>query len=197
MPGSLTVLYSLFAISLHDWKRSIGTHSISSPNLSMPITAYTLLTIMSLVEKHRGSSLSSWLIVDTLLISKFFTPFVPICSQFSLYICYLGESVKNKTHTFQCFSANDVIIKTAVTGVHDLVRAIPTSSSFPGPFPYPAPPAREGGVGKRPWERGCINFAWCFVCSLVSFENKQLHLVQSLYRAAFPEDAFNSEENGF
>ena len=73
VPGSLTVLFSLFAISLHDWKRSIGTHSISSPNLSMPITAYTLLTIMSLVEKHCGSSLSSWLIVDTLLISKLFT----------------------------------------------------------------------------------------------------------------------------
>ena len=58
VPGSLTILFS-FAISLHDWKRSIGTHSISSPNLSMPITAYTLLTIMSPVEKHRGSSLSS------------------------------------------------------------------------------------------------------------------------------------------
>ena len=41
VPGSLTILFS-FAISLHDWKRSIGTHSISSPNLSMPITAYTL-----------------------------------------------------------------------------------------------------------------------------------------------------------
>ena len=68
----------------------------------------------SFTEKRCGSSLSSWLIVDTLLISKLFTPFVPICSQFRLYICWensLGEFVKNKTHRFQCFSANGVIIK--------------------------------------------------------------------------------------
>ena len=69
------------------------------------------LIMMSFTEKHCGSSLSSWLIVDTLLISKLFTPFVPICSQFRLYICYLGELVKNKTHRFQCFSATDVIIE--------------------------------------------------------------------------------------
>ena len=37
--------------------------------------------------------------------------FVSICSQLRLYICYLGEFTKNKTHSFQCFSANDVIIK--------------------------------------------------------------------------------------
>ena len=42
------------------------------------------------------------------LISKF-TPLVPISSQFRLYI--LGEFVKNRTHRFQCFTANDVIIK--------------------------------------------------------------------------------------
>ena len=48
-------------------------------------------------------------IIGTLFISKLFTSFVPICSQCRLYICYLGESVKNKTHRFQCFSANDVI----------------------------------------------------------------------------------------
>ena len=42
--------------------------------------------------------------------SKLFTSFVPICSQFRLYICYLGEFVKNETHRFQCFSVNDVII---------------------------------------------------------------------------------------
>ena len=39
---------------------------------------------------------------------------MPICSQFRLYICWensLGEFVKNKTHRFQCFSANGVIIK--------------------------------------------------------------------------------------
>ena len=45
----------------------------------------------SFVEKHCGSSLTSWLIVDTLLISKLFTPFVPIHSQFRLYTCHLGE----------------------------------------------------------------------------------------------------------
>ena len=33
---------------------------------------------------------SLWLILGTLLISKLLTPFVPICSQFRLYI--LGES---------------------------------------------------------------------------------------------------------
>ena len=32
-----------------------------------------------------------------------------ICSQFRLYICYLGEFTKNKTHRYQCFSTNDVI----------------------------------------------------------------------------------------
>ena len=58
----------------------------------------------SFVEKHCGSSLSSWLTVDTLLISKLFTTFVPICSQFRFYICNLGEFVKNKTHRFQYFS---------------------------------------------------------------------------------------------
>ena len=45
-------------------------------------------------EKHR----------DNPLISQLFTPFVPICSQFRF-------RSMNKTHTFQCFSANDVIIK--------------------------------------------------------------------------------------
>ena len=59
----------------------------------------------SLAEKHCGSSLSSCLIVDTLLISKLFTPFVPIRSQFSLYICYLGEFVKNKTQLTDFISA--------------------------------------------------------------------------------------------
>ena len=45
---------------------------------------------MTLFAKtHCGSSLTSWLIVDTLLISKLFTSFVPICSQFRLYICYI------------------------------------------------------------------------------------------------------------
>ena len=63
------------------------------------------------MEKHCGSSLSSWLIVAILLISKLFTPFVPICRQCRFYICYLGEFVKNKTHRFQCSSTNDVIIK--------------------------------------------------------------------------------------
>ena len=68
--------------------------------------------ITSFAEKHCESGLSTWLIVDTvLLISKLFIPFVPICSQFTLYICYLGEFVKNKTHRFQCFPVNAVIIK--------------------------------------------------------------------------------------
>ena len=65
----------------------------------------------SFVEKHCRSSLSSRLIVDTALISKLFSTFVPICSQLRLYICYLGEFVKNKNHWFQCFSANDFISK--------------------------------------------------------------------------------------
>lgn len=43
-------------------------------------------------------SLSSWLIVYTLLISKFLTLSVPICSQFRSYSCYLGEFTKDKTH---------------------------------------------------------------------------------------------------
>ena len=44
--------------------------------------------------------------------SKLFTTFVPICDHFRLYMCYLGELAKNKTHTFQCFSApNEVIIR--------------------------------------------------------------------------------------
>ena len=56
----------------------------------------------SFAEKRCVSSLSSWFVVDTLLISKLFTPLVPICSQFRLYIC---------PHRFQCLSTNDVIIK--------------------------------------------------------------------------------------
>ena len=34
---------------------------------------------------------------------------------------------------------------------------VPRPSSFPGPFPDPVPPRWGGGVGKRPWERGCEN----------------------------------------
>ena len=63
------------------------------------------------VEKHCGSCLSSKPIVDTPLISKLFTPFLPICSQFRFYNCYPGDIFKNETHIFQCFSANDVTIK--------------------------------------------------------------------------------------
>ena len=33
-------------------------------------------------------------------------PFCANICQFRLYICYLGEFVKNKTHRFQCFSTN-------------------------------------------------------------------------------------------
>ena len=40
---------------------------------------------------------------------------MPICSQFRFYIYYLGEFVKNTTHRFQCFSTNDVIIKSVYT----------------------------------------------------------------------------------
>ena len=47
--------------------------------------------MMSFTKKHCGSSLSSWLIVDTLFISMLFTPFVPTCNHFRLYIGYLGE----------------------------------------------------------------------------------------------------------
>ena len=70
---------------------------------------------MSFAENQCGSSLTSWLIVDTLLISKLFAPFVPICSQLGLCICYLGEFVKNKTSRFQCFPVNDIIIKSVYT----------------------------------------------------------------------------------
>ena len=59
---------------------------------------WTLLIMISFAEKHCGSTLSSWLIVDTLLISWLFNPFVSICRQLRFYICYLGEFVKNKTH---------------------------------------------------------------------------------------------------
>ena len=38
-----------------------------------------------------------------------FTPFVPICSQSSSLFAILKDSLKNKTHRFQCFSANDVM----------------------------------------------------------------------------------------
>ena len=74
---------------------------------------HTLLTMTSLAEKRRGSSLSSSLIVDTLLISKLFTPLVPIYSQFRLYNCYLGKFVENETQRFQCFflCVNEVIIE--------------------------------------------------------------------------------------
>ena len=57
--------------------------------------------------KHCGSSLSPWLIISN-LISTLFTPFVPICSQFSFYICYQGEFTKHRPHSF---STNDIIIK--------------------------------------------------------------------------------------
>ena len=59
-------------------------------------------------EKHYGSSLSSWLMVDILLVrvSLFFTPFVPICSQFAIW----ENSLTKLTH-FSGFCANDVIIK--------------------------------------------------------------------------------------
>ena len=49
----------------------------------------------SFAEKHCRSSLTLLLIVDTLLISKLFTLFVPICTQFRLYIYYLGEFEKS------------------------------------------------------------------------------------------------------
>ena len=39
-----------------------------------------ILIMMPFPGKHCGSSLSLCLILDTLLISKLFTPFVPICS---------------------------------------------------------------------------------------------------------------------
>ena len=74
------------------------------------IGIYTLL-MTPFVEKHCGSCLSSKPIVDTPLISKLFTPFLPICSQFRFYNCYPGDIFKNETHIFQCFSANDVTIK--------------------------------------------------------------------------------------
>ena len=72
---------------------------------------HRFLAMTSFAEKHCGSCLTLLLIVDTLLISKLLTSFLPIFSGFRLYICYLGEFVKNKTRRFQCFSANDAIIE--------------------------------------------------------------------------------------
>ena len=89
-------------------KKEIEAMKVQCP-ANISVALYEVLT--SFAEKHCGSSLSSWHIIGTLLISKLFTSFVPICSQLRLYICYLREFVKNKTHRFQCFSANDVIIK--------------------------------------------------------------------------------------
>ena len=96
------VLPSLTLVQSHHCKKS------PSPQCFILTAIQIFLIMTSFMEKHCGSSLSSWLTVDTLLISKLFTPFVPICSQFRLYICYLGEFVKNKTHRF---SVNDVFIK--------------------------------------------------------------------------------------
>ena len=45
-------------------------------------------------------------IIDTLLISEFFTFFVPKCSQFWLYSFFLGEFILD-----QNFSANDLLLK--------------------------------------------------------------------------------------
>ena len=59
----------------------------------------------SFVEKHCGSSLTLWLIIDTLLIPKLFTPFEPICSQFRLYIVLSGreKNIKIKNSDFSAF----------------------------------------------------------------------------------------------
>ena len=53
--------------------------------------------------------------VTPFALMKLFTPFVPMCSQFRLYICYLREFVKNKTHRFQCFNTNYIVIKRVYT----------------------------------------------------------------------------------
>ena len=49
------------------------------------------------------------LIIDTLFISKLFTPFVPICIQFRLYICYLGEFEQDSD--FSAFSRMTSLLK--------------------------------------------------------------------------------------
>ena len=61
---------------------------------------HRFLAMTSFAEKHCGSCLTLLLIVDTLLISKLLTSFLLIFSGFRLYICYLGEFVKNKTRRF-------------------------------------------------------------------------------------------------
>ena len=59
---------------------------------------------MSFVEKHCESSLSSWLIIDTLLIPKLFTLFVPICSQSTGSIFATWEnSLRTKLTDFSAF----------------------------------------------------------------------------------------------
>ena len=63
------------------------------------------LIMTSFAEK----GLSSWLIIDTLFISKLFTHFVPICIQFRLYICYLGEFEQDSD--FSAFSRMTSLLK--------------------------------------------------------------------------------------
>ena len=64
-----------------------------------------LLTMTSFAKKHYVGSLTLWLIVDTLLISKLFT-------SFRLYIWYLGKFV-NTTH-FSAFPQMTSFLKESV-----------------------------------------------------------------------------------
>ena len=55
------------------------------------------------MEKHYGSSLTSWLIVDTLLISKLFSPFLPIWGLVSLGSIFWENLLRTKLTDFSAF----------------------------------------------------------------------------------------------
>ena len=65
---------------------------------------HTLLTMTSLAEKRRGSSLSSSLIVDTLLISKLFTPLCQYVVSLGSIIAIWENSLRMKLKDFSVFS---------------------------------------------------------------------------------------------
>ena len=65
-----------------------------------------LLIMTSFAEKHCWSSFFLWLFIHTLLIFKLFTPSVPMCRQFMLYILLSGKIRWEKINRFHCFSVN-------------------------------------------------------------------------------------------
>ena len=63
--------------------------------MSMTIMIYTFIDPFNndITSRKALWKQSPCLSVDTLLISKLSTPFVPICSHFRLYICSLEENL--------------------------------------------------------------------------------------------------------